>query len=722
MNRSRLGLVGKLSLYAALLILLTTVSLVISLAVRHQQRQSATFRELGLNLAKTMAEQAQIGVFSGDANELERIARGASSFSDVASVAVYDASGRFLARHGITGLQQQAAQSLPADRRRPQAAMLEELDELLPGHAQVDFVAPVLLAEGPAMPGSDSLAAAQEPLGYVVVSLSTASFRQQLLLFLETSLGATALMGVLGMAGMVVLARVVLRPLREVTLAAGHVAAGKLDHRVRVHGSDEVGLLAQAFNRMTTQLRDARDLLERRVAERTRLLEEASAEAYRLAKHDALTGLPNRVLLRERLEHAIGVAREHGCSVALFFVDVDHFKAVNDSLGHESGDLVLKAIAQRLTTLIGVHGFAARLGGDEFVIVRETLPAEQARFITKALAQRIIEVVSEPIAIPGQEVRMGSSVGVALCPDDAQDATTLLRAADMAMYAAKGGGRMGVQLFSADMEAPVLERLHIETDLRRALVNGEFELWYQPQWSIDGQRLVGAEALLRWRHPQRGLMSPALFIPVAEASGLIREIGAWVLDQAARDAKAWNAQTAQPLRVAVNVSACQLNRSDIVETVAGVLAAHRLPPGLLELELTESGIVENPEHGLQVLLRLQALGVQLAIDDFGTGFSSLSYLTRLPVHCLKIDRSFVAGLPDARNDLAVVQAICAMARKLGLRVVAEGVETTAQLQLLTHTGCDLAQGYLFAKPMPVAEFRQLLAAQTAARHPVLDAG
>ncbi|MDZ5459352.1 putative bifunctional diguanylate cyclase/phosphodiesterase [Azohydromonas lata] len=714
------GLASKLGLYAALLILLTTVALVASLVVRHQQRQSATFRELGLSLAKTVAEQAQMGVFSGDAAELEHVAHGASSFPDVAGVTVFDLSGRVLSRHGTAG-----PAELPTTQRHPEPTMLGELQGLLlPANVPVNFVAPVLLAAGPAMPGSQAASAPQEPQGYVVVSLSTASFRQQLLMFLETSMGAAALMGLLGMAGMAVLARVVLKPLREVTIAAGHVAAGDLDHQVRVHSRDEVGLLAQAFNRMTAQLREARDTLEGRVAERTRMLEEASAEAYRLAKHDALTGLPNRVLLRERLDLAIATAREHGHSVALFFVDVDHFKAVNDSLGHESGDLVLKAIAQRLTALVAHHGFAARLAGDEFVLVREALPADEGRTLAHALAQRVLEVVSEPIAVPGQEVRMGSSVGVALYPGDAQDPTTLLRAADMAMYAAKGGGRMGVQLFSADMEAPVLERLHLETDLRRALAEGELMLWYQPQWSMDGRRLVGAEALLRWNHPHRGLVPPGQFIPVAEASGLIREIGAWVLDQATRDAQAWNAanaaQGAAPLRVAVNVSASQLNRSDIVETVAAALAAHRLPPHLLELELTESGIVENPEHGLQVLLRLQALGVRLAIDDFGTGFSSLSYLTRLPVHSLKIDRSFVAGLPAAQSDLAVVQAICAMARKLGLQVVAEGVETQAQLQTLKHTGCDMVQGFLFAKPMPAHEFRQRCVAQPATAHPLLS--
>ncbi|WP_157269833.1 putative bifunctional diguanylate cyclase/phosphodiesterase [Azohydromonas aeria] len=710
MNRPTLGLAAKLGVCAALLILLTTVSLAISLAVRHQQRQSEAFREMGLGLAKTMAEQVQMGVFSGSADELERIAHGASAFPDVASVAVYDASGRFLARHAKMPAER-AAPVLPANRPRAQPAMLGELDGLLPEVRQISFIAPVLMPAGPAMPGVESSPQEQEPLGHVVVSMSTASLREQLVLFMETALGAAALMGLLGVAVMAMLARHVLQPLREVTVAAGQVAAGHLEHQVSVRSHDEAGVLARAFNAMTVQLREARDTLEQRVAERTRQLEEASAEAYRLAKHDALTGLPNRVLLRERLERGVDAAARRDSSVAVFFVDVDHFKAVNDSLGHDSGDLVLQAIAQRLTALIADDGFASRLGGDEFVVVHEALPRQQAAAMALALARRAIEAVCQPVALSGQEVRMGASIGVALFPEHGQDAATLLRAADTAMYAAKTNGRMGVQLFHADIEAPVRERLHLETDLRRALIDDEFEVWYQPQWSIDGQRLVGAEALVRWRHPERGLVSPALFIPVAETSGLIREIGAWVLEQAVCDARAWNTDKASPLRVAVNVSACQLNRSDIVETVAKALAAYRLPPALLELELTESGIVEDPEHGLQVLLRLQALGVQLSIDDFGTGFSSLSYLTRLPVNALKIDRSFVAGLPDARNDLAVVQAICAMAHKLGLKVVAEGVETPQQLELLQHIGCDMAQGYLLGKPMPQAEFWQLLLAK-----------
>jgi diguanylate cyclase (GGDEF)-like protein len=698
-----LGLGGKLSLYAALLILLTTCTLALNLAQQLFEHERQAFSSLGLGLAHATGEQAEIGVFSGDAQELGRVVNNAAAIPGVAAVSILDPLGHVLVQHGAAAPAPQVL-ALLQERAQAQAVMLGDPGGYLKHAQRVEFAAPVLGGSGPTLPGEEPTAT-PAPLGYVLVSLDTGLLYGRLQRLVEASLRTVALLGVLGTAGMAWLARRAVRPLREVTQAARMVAEGNLDHQLDTDARDEANVLAQAFNQMTARLRESRDTLEQRVAERTDSLRAATAEAYRLAKHDALTGLPNRALLRERLERALETAQRRQTQVAVLFVDLDHFKTVNDSLGHECGDVVLRAVAQRLAAQVPEHGFAARLGGDEFVVVREDLLPTLAAMRTGELAQRLMDSIGSPIPVEeGQEVRMGASIGMALHPGDGQDVSALLRAADTAMYEAKRQGRMGFHFFTPAMDARVRERLHVETDLRRALKAGEFELWYQPQFNVAPQQLVGAEALVRWRHPERGLVSPALFIPVAEETGLIRELGAWVLDQAARDMRRWASAGAALPRVAVNVSAHQFNHADLVGTVERVLAEQGLPPQQLELELTESGIVQNPAHGLKVCEQLRAMGVQLSIDDFGTGYSSLSQLTKLPVQTLKIDRSFIAGLPDAYDDVVVVEAICAMAHKLRMQVLAEGVETEAQLQMVRDLGCDAAQGYFFSRPMPAPEF------------------
>ncbi len=461
-------------------------------------------------------------------------------------------------------------------------------------------------------------------------------------------------------------------------------------------------------------MQDAHDLLERRVAARTmelgRANEELEAEiverrladqrVVHMAHHDALTGLPNRALLTDRVEQAIAHSARSGTKVALLFLDLDRFKNVNDSLGHVVGDQLLQAVAARLKGCLRAEDTAARLGGDEFIV---SLPgvndgAEPARVATRILAE-----MSRPFDVAGQRLPAAVSIGISLFPEDGDDAPTLLRNADTAMYHAKESGRGNYQFFSPQMNERVSRRLSTETAMRGALEKNEFVLHYQPLIDLASGRICGAEALLRWPQPDQRLVSPADFIPVAEDTGLIVPLGEWVLRQACVQAKAWQAHS-PGVRVAVNLSPRQFRQKHLVAMVVQALRDSGLPPHLLELELTEGMLLHHADDTVQTLAQLGTMGVHLAIDDFGTGYSSLAYLKRFPIHSLKIDRSFIKDLHDDRDDAAIVTAIIAMARGLGLRVVAEGVETAQQQAFLQALACEMAQGFHFGRPMPAADF------------------
>ncbi|PQV52280.1 EAL domain-containing protein [Paraburkholderia sp. BL21I4N1] len=423
------------------------------------------------------------------------------------------------------------------------------------------------------------------------------------------------------------------------------------------------------------------------------------------ANYDSLTRLPNRNLLRDRLQHALIVAQRQHKGVAVVFIDLDGFKNVNDSLGHSVGDRLLSVVAERLARCTRTSDTVARHGGDEFVIVMTDTVDEQSLI---AWMERVRASISEPVWLDGTELYVGCSMGASLFPQDGEDAETLMKKADLAMYRAKDMGRNTFQFYQPEMNASAGARLNLERRLRRALRDNEFLLHYQPQVDISSGQIVGTEALVRWRDPEVGLVPPSSFIPLAEESGLIGPLSEWVLREACRQNKAWQDEGLPATRVSVNLSARVFQQRDIAKLVMQVLAETGLEPQYLELELTESTIMRNAEEAVSMLNELHALGIGLAIDDFGTGYSSLSYLKRFPVDRLKIDRSFVSDIGVSADDETITSAIIALAHSLKLQVIAEGVETSAQLDFLRERACDEMQGFYFAKPMGTEAIAKLL--------------
>lgn len=426
------------------------------------------------------------------------------------------------------------------------------------------------------------------------------------------------------------------------------------------------------------------------------------------SNHDSLTGLANRNLLQDRMEQALHQARRQGASVAILFVDVDRFKQVNDSLGHSGGDCLLREVGERLARCVRAGDTVARLGADEFVLV--LADAGEPRKVG-AVAQRVLHSVSEPVLVEGYEIVVTASIGIGVHPRDGESAETLLRNAEMAMYQAKRDGPGAFRFYQPQMNERALERLTLERKMRAALEREEFVLHFQPQMELASGRLTGLEALVRWQQADGTLVPPASFIPLAEETGLILPLGNWVLEAACRQNKAWQAAGLAPARMAVNVSARQLHQSDLPRAVERALAETGLDPAHLELELTESMIMREPERVVGVLRELKALGVVIALDDFGTGYSSLAYLKRFPIDRIKIDRSFVRDLEEDPSDATIIRTVIAMSHALGLRVIAEGVESPVQLRHLVQHRCDEAQGYLLSPPLPAGEVQRLL------RHP-----
>ena len=498
---------------------------------------------------------------------------------------------------------------------------------------------------------------------------------------LQFALAAMTLLGLLlmGLATWRAAGRIT-QPLARLDEAAGRLASG--EHvQVRVRGSDELARLATSFNEMVGKIVER----EQRITQ--------------LAFNDVLTGLPNRTMFQQQLDQLFLASEGSGNLFALHCLDLDQFKVINDTLGHPAGDALLVEAAQRLRQAARGH-FVGRLGGDEFVVL-QTVGTD--RDAIDRLAREILDAICKPLAIDGNELVPSTSIGIAIAPDDGSDGGTLLRNADLALYRAKEAGRGTYAFFEESLNERAQERRQLESDLRLALERGEFQLHYQPLFDLEHNRICSFEALIRWNHPKRGLVSPLDFIPVAEDTGLIVPIGAWVIREACAEAARWPEQ----IRIAVNVSPVQFHRGALHETILRALATSGLAPDRLEVEITESIFLEGSETTLRLLHALRTLGVRIALDDFGTGYSSLSYLQSFPFDKLKIDRSFIHNLLTREGATAIVHAITELANALGIETTAEGVEETAQLMELRAHGCSSVQGFLFAEPMTAADVDQL---------------
>ncbi|KYC20474.1 MULTISPECIES: putative bifunctional diguanylate cyclase/phosphodiesterase [Pseudomonas] len=475
-------------------------------------------------------------------------------------------------------------------------------------------------------------------------------------------------------------------------LAAGGLQGDGLVYLVLI---TTLAVLAVA---LLTSVLDAR--LEARTAELARSLTLANQELTQLALHDTLTDLPNRTLLADRIEQAIAKVAEQGGCFALMFIDLDGFKPVNDAFGHHIGDLLLKAVAARLRGHLHSQDTLARIGGDEFVLLVELREPNDAMDV----AVKQVNLVSRPFRVAEHDLQLTASLGIVLYPGNGLDQHELLRNADAAMYHAKSAGKNGYSFFDASMNSNARQQLQLLQDLRQALEQRQFRLHYQPKFDAQNCQPIGAEALLRWEHPQQGLLLPDRFIGLAEKTGLIIPIGEWVLIEACRQMRQWLDQGHHGWRMAVNLSAIQFCHAGLVESVARALQQNSLPANCLTLEITETTAMHDADASLTVLQRLSDMGVDLSIDDFGTGYSSLMYLKRLPANELKIDRGFVRDLEQDSDDAAIVSAIVALGQALGLRIVAEGVETDRQQDFLTRLGCDSLQGYLLGQPVPAEQF------------------
>ena len=480
----------------------------------------------------------------------------------------------------------------------------------------------------------------------------------------------------------------VLEVYSDVTELVGRMKRGQREIIAGVLGA--MALVWLAMQLVLSQYR-------RRLAEEERQRKAQEEYMRHQAFHDAVTGLPNRASFTSHLSEAVRRAKRADWTFALLFVDLDLFKRVNDSLGHDAGDRLLRIITERLRGSVREADLLFRMGGDEFTVLLEDVRGPEE---AGAVAHRMLEAIAEPVQLDHHEISVTASIGIALFPRDDVLEERLVKSADTAMYRAKELGRSRYAFFSPEMNERVENQMRMEAALRRAIKNGEFVLHFQPRISVLTGRPTGLEALLRWRHPEWGLIEPARFVPILEETGLIVPVGAWVLAEACHHAKQWQRGGRPPLRVSVNISSRQFRSEGLLKAVSGALRASGLSAQLLELELTESLLVENVDHAMDVLHQLKALGTSIAIDDFGTGYSSLGYLKRFPIDCLKIDRSFVRDLAASAKDAAIVDAICALARSLGIGLVAEGVEQAWQAEYLMARQCTEMQGFLFSRPVP----------------------
>jgi diguanylate cyclase (GGDEF)-like protein len=494
------------------------------------------------------------------------------------------------------------------------------------------------------------------------------------------------------------------RRLKQLQLGVQRMTEGQYDARLAIATNDEIGALTLAFNRMTDDLESSRDKLRVEIQKERA----AAVQIEHLAYHDKLTGLANRSMFSKTLEQGLKEAQRYKRQLAVFFIDLDRFKNINDTLGHEAGDILLQEMATRLTSCMRASDSVARLGGDEFVVMAPSLNGTEQLGV---VAQKILDSVARSFTLYDHEFHVTASIGISVYPTDGDDERALMKNADIAMYQAKEDGKNTFAFYSAELNKHSVERLAFESSLRHALEDQQFQVHYQPKVDCHTGRMTGVEALLRWNHPDLGPVSPAKFIPVAEENGLIIPIGRWVLETACLQQVMWRELGHEPLRMAVNLSARQFYDDHLLTDVASILSATGMDPTFLELEITESMLMRNVAKAIEVLAAFKKLGARLSLDDFGTGYSSLSNLKRFPIDTIKVDRSFVRELPANEEDKAITDAVIAMGRTLNMTVVAEGVETQGQIDFLREHACDEVQGFYFSKAVSSAAITALLSAQ-----------
>jgi diguanylate cyclase (GGDEF)-like protein len=512
-----------------------------------------------------------------------------------------------------------------------------------------------------------------------------------LITFVAILLTSTLLFGALRM--------LLIRPIQQLSHAASEMGRGHVLVPIDVNSNDEIGDLAITFRKMGKNLHHYHE------------------QVHYIAYHDSLTGLPNRKMFKDYLTRSAAEARRNLHELAILFLDLDNFKRINDTMGHQAGDKLLKSLADRLSgslreTDVLAHPvrenageLIARLAGDEFIIL---LPRTKGPGDAQKVARRILESLTEPFIVDKQELYISTSIGIAMFPTDGDDGNELLKNADIAMYSAKKLGRNNYQYYSKEMNEEAIRKLRIENRLRRAVENNELELYFQPQMNLSTGRISGVESLLRWRDAELGQVSPEVFIPIAEEYGLIVPISKWVIHEACRQAREWQDTYRDPIMMSINISAVHFNGNDLENVIAKSLRDTGLDPQYLELELTETSILQDPDLAINTLIAFKQMGLKVSLDDFGTGYSSLSYLMKLPLDKLKIDKSFILTMKPDTRGASIVSAIIAMAHSLGLSVIAEGVEKEEHMQLLRQMGCDLLQGYYIARPMPASEFEEIL--------------
>jgi diguanylate cyclase (GGDEF)-like protein len=690
------GLRAKLNLLTIVLIVATAAGIVAYLLRLELRDARAKLEAEGVAILSLLSDAGELPMYTADRAQLIRVLDSLALNRDIAYAVALDAQRTELARRLYSV---KALPGMPSYQEETQIARIQSTYVIADAGQILEMFAPIQRVHG--NPGESK----SETVGFFRLGLSQEQVNERANAYLISALVISSLVVLIGVLLSLFMTRRILAPVRNLTEAAEAVGRGDLRVRVPETRSSEFAALTDTFNQMTARLaasqasvEDYQHTLEEKVEQRTRELQTASARAFKLAQQDILTGLPNRVLLNQRLQQILALAKRENQQVAVLFLDFDHFKRINDTLGHDTGDQLLQQVAQRLLSTVRESDLVARLGGDEFVLVFTGLGRAQSAHELLQLVEGVRSAFSTPFAVNGQDLSLTVSIGVSIFPDDAVDAPNMIKQADTAMYAAKEQGRNAYRFFTADMNARIQARLQLENSLRRALANQEFYLVYQPQIDMATGLPIGVEALLRWLDPEHGETQPAEFIAVAEESGLIHPIGAWVLETACRQGRAWADQD-MLLRMSVNVSVRQLEQDTWLELVRNALILTRLTPRYLDLEITESVIISNADKAVATLSRLKQMGVTLTMDDFGTGYSSLHYLTRLPLNNIKIDQKFIRGLDHDRNDQAITHAIIALSRGLGMRVIAEGVETPSQFHFLQKHGCEEAQGFYIGRPM-----------------------